>query len=100
MNYGMRPSRSTTMTMGQAKPREIRWRKKMRVAITGASGFVGTHLTQRLESEGHELVLISRNPRPDDNRVVADDLSNASVLRELFRDCKVVAHCAGINREI
>src|ERR1700752_1574300 len=72
----------------------------MRIAITGASGFVGTHLTQRLESEGHELVLISRNPRPDDNRVVADDLSNASVLRELFRDCKVVAHCAGINREI
>jgi nucleoside-diphosphate-sugar epimerase len=32
----------------------------MKVAITGASGFIGTHLTQRLEAEGHELVLISR----------------------------------------
>src|SRR6476619_5078965 len=72
----------------------------MRIAITGAAGFVGTHLTHRLESEGHELVLISRRPRTDDNRAVADDLSDAGRLKELFRDCKVVAHCAGINREI
>ncbi len=72
----------------------------MRIAITGANGFVGTHLTHRLESEGHELVLISRGLRTDDNRAVADDLSDAGRLKELFRDCKVVAHCAGINREI
>jgi NADH dehydrogenase len=72
----------------------------MRIAITGANGFVGTHLTHRLESEGHELVLISKRRRKDDARVVADDLSDVSVLRELFRGCKVVAHCAGINREI
>lgn len=70
----------------------------MRIAITGANGFVGTHLTHRLESEGHELVLISRRPRRDD-RVFANDLSDVGALRELFRDCKVVAHCAGINRE-
>ena len=72
----------------------------MRIAITGAAGFIGTHLTQRLESENHELVLVSRRTRQDDDRVAASDLSNVSVLRELFRDCKAVAHCAGINREI
>lgn len=72
----------------------------MRIAITGANGFVGTHLTQRLESEGNDLVLISRRARKDDARVAANDLSDVSVLTELFRDCKVVAHCAGINREI
>ena len=71
----------------------------MRIAITGANGFVGTHLTHRLESEGHELVLISRRRRNDD-RIFAHDLSDVTVLRELFRDCKAVAHCAGINREI
>ena len=71
----------------------------MRIAITGANGFVGTHLSHRLESEGHDLVLISRRSKVDD-RVFANDLSDASILRELFRDCKVVAHCAGINREI
>jgi NADH dehydrogenase len=70
----------------------------MRIAITGANGFIGTHLAHRLEAEGHELVLISRRRRKDD-RIFAHDLSDASVLRELFRDCKVIAHCAGINRE-
>ena len=71
----------------------------MRIAITGASGFVGTHLSHRLESEGNELVQISRRRRKDD-RVPATDLSDVSVLRELFGGCKAIAHCAGINREI
>jgi len=71
----------------------------MRVAITGANGFVGSHLTQRLESEGHELVLISRRPRKDDDRVIVNDLSDAVAMTELFKGCKAVAHCAGINRE-
>jgi nucleoside-diphosphate-sugar epimerase len=31
----------------------------MRIAITGATGFIGAHLTSRLESEGHEMVLIA-----------------------------------------
>ena len=65
----------------------------MKVAITGASGFVGTHLTDRLESEGHELVLISR-------RLSACDLSDVDVLTQLFNGCKAVAHCAGIHREV
>ena len=70
----------------------------MKIAITGATGFVGTHLTSRLESEGHELVLIARRSRND--RVAVSDLSNAEQLRELFAGCKAIAHCAGINREI
>ena len=72
----------------------------MRIAITGANGFVGTHLTHRLESEGHELILTSRHPRKNDERVVANDLSDVLSLTELFSGCKAVAHCAGINREI
>src|ERR1700752_3297573 len=83
----------------RAYSRGVAGRRKMRIAIPGANGFVGTHLTHRLESEGHELVLISRRRRNDD-RIFAHDLSDVTVLRELFRDCKAVAHCAGINREI
>jgi NADH dehydrogenase len=65
----------------------------MRIAITGATGFVGTHLTRRLESEGHDLVLISR-------RLVASGLSDVDALTQLFTGCKAIAHCAGIDREI
>ncbi|MEO7229340.1 MAG: NAD-dependent epimerase/dehydratase family protein [Candidatus Limnocylindrales bacterium] len=31
----------------------------MRIAITGGTGFVGSHLAQRLRAGGHEAVLIS-----------------------------------------
>ena len=72
----------------------------MRIAITGATGFVGTHLTRRLESEGHELVLIARRSRNHEARFRISDLSDTEQLRELFTGCKAVAHCAGINREI
>lgn len=34
----------------------------MRVLITGGSGFVGSHLCQRLYERGHEILVVSRNP--------------------------------------
>lgn len=74
--------------------------EEMRIAITGAKGFVGSHLTTRLESEGHELVLIARRSRDEDRRIVVTDLSDVNVLAESFKGCKALAHCAGINREI
>lgn len=61
----------------------------MRVAITGATGFVGRHLTTRLTGEGHEVVHTARR-----------DLNDVDQLTAVFADCKVVAHCAGVNREI
>lgn len=61
----------------------------MKVSITGASGFVGSHLETRLTGEGHEVARITRR-----------DLNNVDQLTAAFADCKVVAHCAGINREI
>lgn len=72
----------------------------MRIAITGATGFVGAHLTNRLESENHEVVMIARGSRRDAGRLVFTDLSDISVLRESFKGCCAVAHCAGINREL
>ncbi|HEU4508017.1 MAG TPA: NAD(P)H-binding protein [Pyrinomonadaceae bacterium] len=72
----------------------------MRIAITGANGFVGSHLTRRLESEGHGLVLIARTPAKDDTRRVVCDVSDMGLLTRLFQGCNAVAHCAGINREI
>jgi len=69
----------------------------MRIAITGATGFVGGHLTNRLTGEGHEVVRIARH-RIDD-AIVHSGLGDVDQLTAAFTGCKVVAHCAGINRE-
>jgi uncharacterized protein YbjT (DUF2867 family) len=37
----------------------------MRVLVTGASGFVGTHVAERLEADGHEVVRFSRRTGGD-----------------------------------
>lgn len=71
----------------------------MRIAITGGTGFIGTHLTNRLVSEGHEVVHIARSRRHDGVEFVTSDLSDVETLETAFANCDAVAHCAGINRE-
>lgn len=84
----------------------------MKIAITGGTGFVGSHLARRLLAEGHEVVLVSRKVARSVNRNdgavnhapgvtrVSSDLSDPGVLADAFAGCDAVAHCAGINREI
>jgi len=71
----------------------------MRVAITGATGFVGSHLALRLVSEGHEVVRLARNARTNED-VVTTPLDDVEGLANAFSGCGAIAHCAGINREV
>jgi uncharacterized protein YbjT (DUF2867 family) len=80
----------------------------MRIAITGATGFVGRHLARTLVAEGHEVVLIARGVDRRDEAVrhlaratfAPIGLDDRSRLAEAIVGCDAVAHCAGINREI
>ncbi len=78
----------------------------MRIAITGGTGFIGRHLADRLITEGHEVVLLSRTAVGAQNvdalqaRLITSDLSDRELLANAFAECDTVAHCAGINREV
>jgi NADH dehydrogenase len=74
----------------------------MRIAITGGSGFVGSHLARQLTAEGVEVVSIARGVRPGPavNAVVNAAIDDADTLARAFAGCDAVAHLAGINREI
>ncbi|HEY2961069.1 MAG TPA: NAD(P)H-binding protein [Pyrinomonadaceae bacterium] len=72
----------------------------MRVAITGATGFIGSHLATRLGSEGHEVVRFARRARASEEAVVAGPLADVDQLAAALAGCRAVAHCAGINREV
>jgi hypothetical protein len=34
----------------------------MKIAVTGATGFVGTRLVERLQAEGHQILVLTRHP--------------------------------------
>ncbi|MGH2464265.1 MAG: NAD(P)H-binding protein [Candidatus Limnocylindrales bacterium] len=76
----------------------------MKIAITGGTGFVGSHLAERLAAKGHEVVLIGRTVRgsglPANTRLVRADITDELALAAAFAGCDAVVHCAGINREI
>ena len=79
----------------------------MRIAITGGSGFVGSHFARALLEAGHETVLICRKidsraemfVRQPRARVRPIGLDDPAALAAAFAGVEAVAHCAGINRE-
>jgi uncharacterized protein YbjT (DUF2867 family) len=80
----------------------------MKIAITGATGFVGRHLARTLSYRGHQLALVARGVDGRDRTVRrihgaefhAASIADEDALAQVFAGCDAVAHCAGINREI
>lgn len=80
----------------------------MRVLVTGATGFVGSHTTRRLLAEGHELRVLVRDPakfvdlmgRMDVDatavEVVRGDITDAAGVRDAVHGCDAVVHAAAV----
>ena len=64
------------------------------VAVTGSTGFIGTHLLRAMRCEGlRVLPLVRRHPVDESAPVV--DLSSEDSITEALRGVDVVIHCAG-----
>lgn len=67
-------------------------------ALTGATGFIGNRLTQRLLADGWRVRSVSRSlPASRDKRIEwqEGDLVDPRVADDLVADADVVVHCAG-----
>ena len=75
-----------------------------RVAVTGATGFIGRVLCARLRADGYPVSALVRNPALAADlaaagvTLVAGDLDDGDALRALLDDCDVVIHLAGAVR--
>lgn len=75
----------------------------MRVFVSGATGFIGGHLTRSLQAEGHEVRTVARpSPRADalEERgvgVVRGDLRDPDAVRAGMAGCDLVHHLATVR---
>ncbi|MBA3893195.1 MAG: NAD(P)-dependent oxidoreductase [Gemmatimonadales bacterium] len=74
----------------------------MKVLLTGATGFVGSHLAEALQRHGDEVTALVRTPRkaealgPLGVRVVPGDLDHAASLAGAVEGQDIVYHVAGL----
>ena len=69
-----------------------------RIAITGATGFVGTELLEQALAEGLRVSALTRKAQPPRARLkwVPGSLEDAAALDTLVRDADAVIHVAGV----
>jgi nucleoside-diphosphate-sugar epimerase len=80
----------------------------MRVLLTGANGFVGSHILDQLRAEGRECAVLLR--RQGDTRFIAGhlpqvaarygSLEDVNSLRAALEDVSEVVHCAGATKAL
>lgn len=70
------------------------------ILVTGATGFIGSHLTERLLSSGSRVRILARSPEKAAHlavlgaEVVGGDLTQPQTLAPACVGCRVVCHCA------
>ena len=62
--------------------------KKIQVGITGYSGFMGSHLVERLSRE-KEIKIV---------KIEDASFANEAELKSAIKGCDIIVHLAGMNR--
>ena len=70
----------------------------MKLAVTGATGFVGSHFLDAVLAAGHQVTALTRRPQTPREGViwVQGDLSDRVALKQLVEGTDAVVHIAGI----
>lgn len=72
----------------------------MRIFITGASGYIGSHLLKRLETEGHQIHALMRSPQKNahlaskQTTLFKGDILSKKAIHKAMKGCQQVYHLA------
>ncbi|HEY6331629.1 MAG TPA: SDR family NAD(P)-dependent oxidoreductase [Blastocatellia bacterium] len=80
--------------------------KGKRILVTGATGFIGGHLVERLaQMEGARVTALSRSAEklavlaPIAEQLVQGDVTDPAAVRRAVDGCEIVFHCAGLMHD-
>ncbi|SVE24205.1 uncharacterized protein METZ01_LOCUS477059, partial [marine metagenome] len=80
----------------------------MKVLITGAGGFIGSHLTERLVSDGYDVKVFVRynsknewgwlesSPIKNDLEIISGDIRDQDLVYDAMQNCSIVYHLAAL----
>ena len=80
----------------------------MKVLITGAGGFIGSHLTERLVSDGYDVKAFVRynsknewgwlesSPIKNDLEIISGDIRDQDSVYDAMQNCSIVYHLAAL----
>jgi len=74
--------------------------KKGKVFVTGASGFVGSHIVDRLLEEDHEVVVLVRptseisHLKQSGIHMITGDIRDETIVSQAVRDVDIIVHAA------
>jgi len=70
----------------------------MRALVTGAAGFLGSHICDELINQGHEVVGLDMRDSPwrSDFPIFVGDIRDPVLLEEAADGCNAVYHCAAV----
>ena len=69
----------------------------MNIAVTGGSGFVGSHLSEELSKSGHKVIIVDKmKPENNDIEWIQADFGNLDDLKTAFKGIDLVYHLGAI----
>jgi len=73
----------------------------MKILVTGAGGFIGSHVALRLAKEGHQIIGFDNGFTATHNQInkvkmIKGDVTNFKEVEKAGKNCQVIVHLAGL----
>ncbi len=86
--------------MRESERVSIKCKSSMKIAIAGATGFVGSRLVEQLQTQGHQITILTRNPQQASSRfpqaqVVGYNPFKSGEWQKSISGCDAVVNLAG-----